>query len=97
MDTDDLSELSQNLIVRAAEISDTLKAELAAISARCGTEDEWLREVSLFLQEIITAPQTYVDFWDLDDAEGLRAENIRELADTLSGLVETMLTDRIPG
>jgi len=33
-----------------------------------------------------------VNFWDLEDAEGLRAENIRELADTLSGQVETMLT-----
>jgi len=45
MDTDDLSELSQNLIVLAAEVSETLKAELATISAKCRTEDEWLQGV----------------------------------------------------
>jgi hypothetical protein len=92
MDTDDFSELSQNLINRAAEVSDTLKAELAAISTKCGTEDEWLQGVFFFLQEILTDPQAYVDFWDLEDAEGLTAKNIGELADILSGQVETMLT-----
>jgi hypothetical protein len=35
MDTDDLSEMAWNVIVQAAEVSDTLKAELGAMSIKC--------------------------------------------------------------
>ena len=45
MDTDDLSDKAYGIIVAAAMVSDTLKADLGALSSRYKTEDEWLRGV----------------------------------------------------
>jgi hypothetical protein len=42
MDTDEFSEMTYGIIVRAARISDTLKAELGALSGRYISENGWL-------------------------------------------------------
>ena len=42
MDTDDLSDMAWEIIARAAQVSDTLKADLGARSGRYGNEDDWL-------------------------------------------------------
>ena len=38
MDTDDLTEMAWGVIVNASQVSDTLKAELAAMASRFITE-----------------------------------------------------------
>ena len=43
MDTDELSEMAYDIIVQAAQISDTLKAELGALSGHYDKEDNWLQ------------------------------------------------------
>ena len=88
MDTDDFSERAWAAIVQAAKVSDTLKAELGAISMKCVNEDDWLQEVREYLQAIIEAPDEYVEFWDLEGYESVTATMIGELATQLCSQLE---------
>ena len=47
MDTDDFSEMAWKMIEKAAQVSDTLKAELGAMSMEHAAEDDWLRQPDL--------------------------------------------------
>lgn len=80
MDTDDLSKMAYALIVRAAKVCDTLKAELGALNRDCSNEEEWLRSVQKCCQEIIAGPDDYVDFWNLEEEKEVTAERVCELA-----------------
>lgn len=88
MDTDDFSESAYAIIVQAARVSDTLKAELGTMSSQYSDEDEWLRSAENHLRGIQAHPQDYVDLWSLDEFEGVTPAQIRELA--------TRLLDQIP-
>ncbi|WP_310600683.1 hypothetical protein [Desulfobulbus sp.] len=91
MDTDDFSEMAWEIIVRAAQVSDTLKVELGAMSMEHATEDDWLRGAREYLQEIVEAPEEFVEFWDLEEEEGVTATMISELAVDLASQVEKVL------
>jgi len=91
MDTDDLTEMAWDLIFRAASVSDTLKAELFAIASRFKTEDEWLRGVQAHLEEITEDPAEYVDYWDLENEEGVTAGMIGSCAAELRDRVKKVL------
>jgi hypothetical protein len=91
MDTDDFSEKAYDILIRAARVSDTLKAELAVISSEYNSEDEWLQEVKNHLKAIINAPEEYVDYWSLQEAEGVSPEEIKKLADYLFCQCEIVL------
>lgn len=91
MNTDDFSEMAWGIIVQAAQFSDTLKAELGAMGMEYTREDDWLRGVREYLQEIVTAPEEYVEFWDLEEWEGGTATMISELAEELNRLAERVL------
>jgi hypothetical protein len=84
MDTDDLSDMAWDIIARAAQVSDTLKADLGVRSSRYGNEDAWLRGVGKFLQKIVEEPGDYVDYWNLEEEEGVNAAMMREIALELS-------------
>jgi hypothetical protein len=84
MDTDDLSEMAWEIIARAARVSDTLKGDLGARSGRYGNEDDWLRGVLKFLQKIVEDPGDYVDYWNLEEEEGITAAMMRKIALDLS-------------
>ena len=92
MDTDDLSEMAWRIIVHAARVSDTLKADLGARSLRYETEDDWLRGVRKFLQEIAEEPEEYVDYWNLEEAESVTATIIGKLAAELFQRADETLT-----
>ena len=62
MDTDDFSEMAYGIIVSAAQVSDTLKADLGSRAARYETEDDWLIGISKFLNWIAGQPQEYLDY-----------------------------------
>jgi hypothetical protein len=53
--------MAWDVIVRAARVSDTLKAELGATARQFQSEDEWLRGVRAHLVEIFEDPAEYVD------------------------------------
>ena len=91
MDTDDLTEMAWDIIVRAAHVSDTLKAELGAMSRHFQNEDDWLRGVRDHLGEIVEDPDVYVDYWNLEEAEDLSATMIKECSGKLYRRVNEIL------
>jgi len=91
MDTDYLTEIAYDIIVRAARVSDTLKAELGAMARHFDSEDEWLRGVLVHLEEIGEDPDEYVEMWDLEDAEAVSAAMIGDLAVELRERVDAVL------
>jgi hypothetical protein len=95
MDTDDLTEMAWGVIVGAAHVSDTLKAELGAMASRFKTEDEWLRAVRAHLVGIFEDPAKYVDYWDLDNEEGITATMIGGIAAELRGRVDRVLSTQM--
>lgn len=92
MDTDDLTEMAWDVIVRAAHVSDTLKAELGAMASLFNTEDEWLRGVRAHLVDIFEDPAEYVDSWDLENAEAVTATMIDSIAAELRDRVDSVLS-----
>ncbi len=92
MDTDDLTEMAWGVVVRASQVSDTLKAELGAMTSRFKTEDEWLRGVRAHLVEIFEDPAEYVDSWDLENTEAVTATMIGSIAAELRDRVDSVLS-----
>ncbi len=92
MDTDDLTEMAWDVIVRAARVSDTLKAELGAMAIRFKTEDAWLRGAREHLVEILENPAEYVDSWNLENTEAVTATMIGSIASELRGRVDNVLS-----
>jgi hypothetical protein len=91
MDTDGLTEMAWDVIVRAASVSDTLKSELGAIARQFQSEDEWLRGVRACMEEITEDPAGYVDSWDLENKEGVTAAMIGSCAAELCLRVNEIL------
>ena len=96
MDTDDFSEMAYGIIVSAAQVSDTLKADLGFRAARYKTEDDWLRGVRKFLDEIVGQPQEYLDYWNLEHEEGVTTTVLRNTALELSRRAEETLAIPLP-
>ncbi len=80
MDTDDFSDESYAIIVQSARVSDTLKAELGAMSSRYSNEEDWLHGAVKHLRGIQAHPHDYVDLWSLEEFEGVTPARIQELA-----------------
>jgi hypothetical protein len=91
MDTDDFSTRAYAIIVQAARVSDTLKAELGAMSSRYSNEEDWLRGAEKHLRSIQAHPQDYVDLWSLDEFEGVTPSKIRKLAAHLLNQIPEIL------
>jgi hypothetical protein len=91
MDTDDFSDRAYAIIVQAARVSDTLKADLGAMSSRYSNEEGWLRGAEKHLRGIQAHPQDYVDLWSLDEFEGVTLAQIRELAAHLLNQIPEIL------
>lgn len=95
MDTDDLSEKAYGIIVHSARGCDTLKAELGALSFECENEDAWLDRVQIHLKKIAKDPENYVDYWDLEEEEGIGASQVKKLALDLSRYVAEIRNAKI--
>jgi hypothetical protein len=91
MDTDDLTESAWDIIIRAAHVSDALKAELGAMARRFRSEDEWLQEIRLYLEEIIEDPDGYAEDWDPGIGAGLSPAVIRKRAAELCRRLDEIL------
>lgn len=84
MDIDAFSEMAYAIIVHASQVCDTLKTELGVLSYDSKNEDEWLHSIQDCCQDIMTDPDGYVDFWNLEEVESVTAAQIRGLALELS-------------
>lgn len=91
MDTDNLTEMAWDVIVRSARVSGTLKAELGAMASRFKAEDEWLQAVKAHLKLIAADPDDYVDAWGLEDEEEVTAAMMGRLAVELCRRVDNIL------
>jgi hypothetical protein len=88
MDTDEFSDMAYNVIVQAARVSDTLKAELGAMSRIYKNEDDWLRGVQVHLRDILANAKGYVELWNLQEFENVTVNKIRQLATNLNRQAE---------
>lgn len=90
MDTDDLSDKAYGIIVHAANVCDTLKAELGALSYDCENEDAWLEKVQTRLEKIGKDPQEYVEYWNLEEEEGIDASQMKRIVQNLAQRVDAI-------
>jgi hypothetical protein len=67
MDTDYLTPMAYEIILKANEILDVLKTEIAASCARYDTEDSFLTGTLQFIDRKIGDPETFLDFWNYLD------------------------------
>jgi len=91
MDTDDFSDMAYGIIIQAAQVSDTLKAELGSMARDYGQEDDWLLGAEKHLRVIQAHPQDYVDLWGLDEFEEVSPIKIQELATLLLRKISDIL------
>jgi hypothetical protein len=91
MDTDDLTEMAWDIIVCAARVSDTLKAELGSMASQYRSEDEWLHGIRDHLKKIGDAPVQYVVHWDLENEESVTPARIKDCTAELCRRVDKIL------
>jgi hypothetical protein len=84
VDTDDLSDKAYEIIVHAARVCDTLKTELGALSYQCENEGAWLERVQTRLNEIANDPVEFVEYWNLEEEEGIDPSQMKKIALDLS-------------
>ena len=90
MDTDDLSDNAYEIIVHAAKVCDTLKTELGVLSYDCENEDIWLEKVQARLNEITKDPVAFVEYWNLEEEEGIDAGQMKRIVQKLSRRVDAI-------
>jgi len=65
MDTDDLTPMAHETLRLAHKAAEPLLAEIGAAASEFKAEDDFLRGVSAFLQELLDDPEDYLDSWAL--------------------------------
>ena len=67
MDTDNLTKMAYRTIILADEATDILKCELGTLCGKFESEDEYLRGILEYLDELAEEPADYLDSWGLLD------------------------------
>ena len=67
MDTDDLTGMAYSTIVLAEEFCDYLKCDIGVRAQGYSTEDEYLRDILAFLNEVVVEPEEYLESWSLEE------------------------------
>jgi hypothetical protein len=90
MDTDYLSEMAYEVIIRADDILDVLKSEIGASAAGKKTEDDFLCGVVAHLRRILRSPKAYLDDWNC--LEEIDVRTFRKDVAELLAYVEKVLS-----
>lgn len=70
MDTDDLTPMAYEIIIRAEEVLDVLRSEIGASAYDKKTEDEFLLGVQRHLRGILRSASSYLENWNyLEEVE----------------------------
>jgi hypothetical protein len=64
MDTDDLTPMAYDIIIKADSILDVLKTEIGASCSKYDSEDSFLIGTLQFVDHKIRDPKSYLDFWN---------------------------------
>ncbi len=96
MDTDYLTSMSYEIIVKANVILDVLKTEIGASCARHETEDSFLKGTLQFIDRKIRDPESYLDFWNyLDEIDIIQfKDDLEDLRKFIINVIETPLSER---
>ncbi len=96
MDTDYLTPMAYEIIVRADMILDVMKSEIGASCARYDTEDSFLEGTLQFVNRKIRDPESYLDFWNyLDEIDiDQYKTDLEDLKKFIIKVIETPLSER---
>ena len=75
---------------------DPLRSEIGASAGGFKTEDDFLRGVAAFIQEIIDDPEDYLDFWDMLEEVGVAnfVENLQGVRAHIAATMKTPIKQR---
>jgi len=73
MDTDDLTPMAYETIIRAEEVLDVLRSEIGASASDTKSEDDFLRGVRAHLRGILRSAREYLDSWNYLDSVDIRS------------------------
>jgi len=96
MDTDDLTQMAYEIIIRAGDILDVLRSEIGASASDKETEDDFLRGIVTRLRKILKSPESYLDFWNYEeevDAKAFR-KDVTELLAYVEKVLGTPYSER---
>jgi len=96
MDTDYLTPMAYEIIVRADIILDVMKSEIGASCSKYKTEDSFLEGTLHFIERKIKDPESYLDFWNYLDEIDLDQykKDLEELKKFIIKVIETPLSQR---
>ena len=97
MDTDELTAMAYQMIQIAEGISEYLSCDIGVRSREYDSEDDYLAEISAFLQRIVHNPERYLQSWNLDEInpEHFKLAVLR-LADHVSKTLAIPIKERGP-
>jgi hypothetical protein len=90
MDTDDLTPMAYETIIRAGDVVDVLRSEIGASASGCKTEDDFFHNVRDRLYAILRFTWEYLDDWNCLDTVDKR--RFRAGTKDLLGFVEVTLS-----
>ena len=67
MDTDYLTTMAYETIIRAGDVLDVLRSEIGASASDKKTEDDFLKGVRTHLRKILRSTREYLDYWNYLD------------------------------
>ena len=96
MDTDYLTPMAYEIIVRANAILDVLRTDIGASCARYDTEDSFLRGTLQFIDRKIADPESYLDSWNyLDEIDIIQfRQELEDLREFITAVIDTPLSER---
>jgi len=96
MDTDYLTPMAYEIIVKANEILDVLKTEIGASCAKYDTEDSFLNGTLRSIDGKIKDPEPYLDFWNYLDEIDIDQfkDDLEELKKFIIKVINTPLSER---
>ncbi len=89
MDTNDLTPMAYEVIIRAEDVLDVLRSEIGASAAGKMSEDEFLLGVQRQLRALLRSASSYLDDWGYLDEVEIKA--FRAGVKNLLGFVEQTL------
>jgi len=96
LDTDCLTSMAYETITLACQVLDVLRSEIGAAASGCNTEEEFLQGAKNHLQDILSAPRDYLDFWNYLETVDMRLfkTGIRALIAHVEKTLSTPYQDR---
>ena len=96
MDTDYLTPMAYEIIVKANTVLDVLKTEIGASCTRYETEDSFLKGTLQFIDRKIKDPESYLDFWNYHDEIDIIQfiDDLEDLKKITISVIDTPLSER---